>query len=166
MDGRVGLDSEPGRGSLFWFELPLPAGAGPPRQAKTAGPADRITYLNRAPRILVAEDNKTNQLIVRGMLQRLGCQVAVVENGAEAVAAAQRDAFDLIFTDISMPVMDGLEASRRMRGLGLTLPIVALTADITMEGDNLRSHGIDACITKPVSPPKLRQSLAAMLPSV
>lgn len=110
----------------------------------------------RALRVLAAEDNKTNQLVFKKMLKDVEQNLTLVSNGREAVEAFERDAFDLVFMDISMPEMDGMEASRRIRALeeqrgAAPLPIIAMTAH-AMDGDEdrIRDAGLSHYLTKPL----------------
>jgi CheY-like chemotaxis protein len=110
-------------------------------------------------RILVAEDNEFNRLLMRSLLSDRGAEVEEAADGREAVAAASERHFDLIFMDVHMPLMDGLEATKRIRDLppprGL-VPIVALTADVFSEADQLVDAGVlDGHLYKPVSPEAL-----------
>ena len=160
MGGGVGFTSESGAGSCFWFDVPLPLA---PRPADP-GPAKALPSLGAGTlRILVAEDNPTNQLVVRAMLQRMGCYVDVVGDGAEAVRAVTTHGYDLVLMDIHMPDMDGIEATSRLRELGQTLPIVALTADAEERERYLRV-GMNDCLIKPISLASLGALLAAMRP--
>lgn len=118
-------------------------------------------------KVLVAEDNRTNQLVMRKMLGKLGIEPEIVENGAKAVERAMRQSFDLILMDVSMPVMDGLEATRRIRAGhsdagSAPPPIVALTAHALEEhkSECLRAGMVDF-LTKPISRGKLEPVLAA-----
>ncbi|SHO46256.1 PAS domain S-box-containing protein [Desulfopila aestuarii DSM 18488] len=127
------------------------------------------TWAGRA-RVLVVEDNIINQQVVVGMLKRLGCvHIDAVSNGLEAVQNLRRFSYNIVFMDISMPVMDGLEATRRIRALqtedkGGALPIIALTAH-AMTGDRERclEAGMSDVITKPMQPETLAATLERWL---
>ncbi|MEW6020233.1 MAG: response regulator, partial [Pseudomonadota bacterium] len=107
-------------------------------------------------RILLAEDNEVNTLLARTLLTEIGCEVRCVENGALAVEAAASEAFDLILMDMQMPVMDGLEATRRIRAMGGDLgatPIVAMTANaMQSDQDACYAAGMDDFVSKPIKP--------------
>ncbi len=117
-----------------------------------------------ALRVLVVEDNPTNQKVVRRMLDRLGHEVTIAGNGVEALAAIDRGTFDLVLMDSQMPVMDGVQATRAIRGRSgpeRGLPIVSMTAH-AMKGDRERylAAGMDAYVSKPVSLQTLAETLA------
>ena len=126
--GRIGVDSKPGVGSCFWFELAFePALATEPAQ----NPAATMPLATRALHILLAEDNEINQKVAVALLKKSGHTVQIAQNGYEAVLAVQEQSFDVILMDMHMPEMDGLAATRAIRCLpapASTLPIVALTA--------------------------------------
>jgi signal transduction histidine kinase/ActR/RegA family two-component response regulator len=155
MGGQVGVDSRLDEGSTFWFELRVPR----PPEATPPTPAPRESAVPAA-RVLLAEDDEVNQMVVAGMLKKMGCQVDVVNDGDAARRAAARWQYDLIFMDCHMPVMDGLEATRRIReeapGDRPRTPIVALTAD-ALAGDRERclASGMDDHMTKPVTAAQL-----------
>ena len=152
MGGRVGVESRFGDGSTFWFELRLKTAAqAPPLIAPAAPDGGQLSA-----RVLLVEDDVVNQMVVEEMLKRLGCVIDIVADGDAARSAVAGGRYDLVFMDCHMPVMDGYEATRRIRqeeqARGLHTPIVALTAD-ALAGDRERciASGMDDYITKPVS---------------
>jgi len=154
MGGGIGFSSEPGKGSTFWVEISAPA-ASPPLAALAA---DEDAWL-AGVKVLVVEDNPINRLVATRMLVQLGAEVFTAENGAEGVAAMESASFDLVFMDIQMPVMDGCEASRRIRAMGLpksAVPIVATTANV-LPGQlaAYKACGINGVVAKPISPAAL-----------
>jgi PAS domain S-box-containing protein len=128
-------------------------------------------FAGRTARILLAEDNITNQQVALGILKRLGLRADAVANGAEAINALETMPYDVVLMDVQMPVMDGFEATRQIRNLesaiaGHRLPIIAMTAN-AMQGDRERclEVGMDDYITKPVSPQALAEALDRWLPN-
>lgn len=111
-------------------------------------------------RVLLVEDNAVNQKLAMHMLTRLGCEVETAENGEEGVRKARRGRYDLIYMDCQMPVLDGFAATRRLRALGETTPIVALTAN-AVAGDRERclEAGMDDYVSKPVKASELARTL-------
>ncbi|MEO0576073.1 MAG: ATP-binding protein [Pseudomonadota bacterium] len=160
--GDITLDSTLGVGTTFFVTLPLPACAAPPSVA----PPTAITRTRRAGqlRVLVAEDNVVNQRVALAMLKKLDCDVVLATDGQAAVQVFSDGAFDLIFMDCQMPVMDGLDATRAIRSCvenaGDTVPIIALTAN-AMPGD--RERCIDAGMSDYLSKPFKREHLADMI---
>ena len=155
MQGRLGVDSQPGQGSTFWFELDLRKAA-PPAGALATAPPPEAAAGSLAAHVLLVEDDPVNQLVLQSMLTQLGCEVDLASDGAAALGVSELTRFDLVLMDLHMPVMDGYEATRRIRGRererGGHLPIVALTAD-ALSGDRERclDAGMDDVVTKPVS---------------
>jgi len=155
MGGEVGVQSTPGAGSTFWFSALLGiVGPGP----CTAAPAVRdgaAREVLRGKRVLLVEDNDINQLVAREILQDAGLAVEVADNGEIALAMVRQHRYDLVFMDMQMPVMDGIEATRAIRALpGLQkLPIVAMTAN-AMEQDRRRctEAGMNDFLVKPFDP--------------
>jgi len=132
-----------------------------PDAALAATPHDAAPAMGRALRVLVAEDNLTNQLVLRALLEPLDLDLDLVTNGAEAVAAFQEGAFDLVLMDIQMPVMSGVEAAlaiRRIEAAGDRghIPIIALSANVmTHHLAEYRAAGMDAHVAKPIEIEKL-----------
>jgi len=159
MSGTIGMTSTIGIGSAFWFTAQLPATV-----AASAAPAASGT-ISAARRILVVDDNAINQVVAKGMLVRDGHDVVLVDNGAEALAAVRASSFDLVLMDMQMPVMDGMEATRRIRSLEgpvRNIPIVALTANaMAAEITRCREAGMNDHLAKPIDRELLRQSIAA-----
>lgn len=166
MGGGVGVTSEPGRGSCFWAELPLPEADGvapmAPPQAKAL--AERL----RGTRVLMVEDNTVNMLIAVAMLERWGIEVSQAVDGREAVEAVEQASaagrpFDAVLMDLQMPVMSGYEATRtlRQRAAGKAVPIIALTAAaLVSEREQALADGMDDFLTKPIDAERLVTTLS------
>jgi len=121
-------------------------------------------------RVLLVEDNRVNQAVAQGMLRKMGCEVTVATNGIEALERFEKELFDLVFMDCSMPVMDGYQATREMRrrqGTAMHTPIVAMTAN-AMEDDRERclAAGMDDYLAKPFTFAALRELLERTLSRV
>lgn len=180
MGGSIGVDSVPGVGTKFWFEIPYGSyvkGHHPEEIEKNNKNAEKV----RSLRILVAEDNKVNQKVVCKMLQRLGHVATVVPNGQEAVTevlnsetttnfnnndgsntgdGTNTTAFDVVLMDWQMPVMDGIDATKEIRRKGYSmkgLPIVGLTASI--QGLDWFKIGMNDCLKKPIRISDLKAAL-------
>ena len=137
-----------------------------PQAVKAADRLEPLAVDGRKPVLLLVEDNRTNQLLGKTVLEHLGCEVEVVADGASAMSAVYNRAYDLVLMDLSMPVMDGTEATRRLRALGVTTPIVALTATTTpADRERLQAGGFNGCLMKPVTAAALQAAIAGILAS-
>lgn len=177
MGGRIWAESVPGQGSIFSFELPfkaLTAARHGLESFSTTEDQDRTDLDERAlaslkgARILLVEDNALNQLVAVNLLQRVGCLVEIAQQGQEALDWLARAAFDCVLMDLQMPVMDGYEATARIRAHPdwATLPVLALTASVMPE-DRARAQqaGVNGLIAKPVRAMEFYAALLECLPA-
>jgi PAS domain S-box-containing protein len=166
MGGNIGVNSRPGEGSTFWFTAAFEKAA----SRRPPPPAEQLTEVAAAPsippgygeKILVAEDNLTNREVILAQLKKLGYNAHAVFNGAEAVEALQDGNYDLVLMDCAMPVMDGYEATHRIRASAhAQIPIVALTASaMAPDRERCLAEGMDDYLAKPVELPRLAKTLA------
>jgi PAS domain S-box-containing protein len=162
MGGTIQVASQPGNGSRFWFDVEVPCAAQErtPPLPKPPAPADISRA--RGARVLLVEDNPVNRQFALAVLKSVGAVVTVAVDGSEAVRMASESEHDVILMDCQMPVMDGYEATRRIRDAGIATPVIALTAN-AMEGDRDRcaAAGMDDYLAKPIRPDTLRAAVAA-----
>ena len=168
MGGSVHIDSEPGKGSRFWFDWPTTSQSPDGQQVNKLTPTEShtITY-HLTGKILLVDDNHTNLILGSMILESLGLDVITAENGKEAVSTVQEQQFDLILMDVHMPEMDGLEATHQIRHvLKQELPIIALTAlSYDREKNRCLESGMNSYLTKPIIKENLAKELAKWLPS-
>ncbi len=161
MKGSIGVESEVGQGSKFWFEVPFANAKGFQKEKEDKPESDEHPVgLN----VLVADDNKVNQKVASAMLKRLGHQVTVVENGEKAVQKLESTKFDLVLMDIQMPVLDGIEATKEIRSRGWDCPVVGLTA--SFQRSQLPFYlqvGMNDCIGKPILMKGLRNTISEII---
>lgn len=162
LDGKIGVQSTQGQGSVFWVQLPMSPGNPPPALL----PSDAIGGTSQELGVLVVEDNDINRELTSDMLVREGHKVTAVADGAAGVDAAAATRFDLILMDIAMPVMDGLEATRLIRcsqGASRAVPIIAVSANILpTERDRIIRAGITAFLAKPMTQQDLHDVLSRL----
>jgi PAS domain S-box-containing protein len=173
MGGTIGAQSEPGRGSTFWFELDLGApvtGDGAPvhpREVKAA----TVRLGSAAPLVLVAEDSPVNQIVAVRALERCGCRAQVAADGREALQALATQRYDAVLMDCQMPEMDGYEATAQLRsreqGGAHHTPVIAMTA-YAMKGDleKCLAAGMDDYISKPMRYQALVDTLRRWVPAL
>ena len=171
LGGHVGVDSTPGQGSRFWFRIRAELCTGPdiaPQTLLTTTEPPETTRLSG--RVLVAEDNRVNALVIKALLGKLGLDVTVVDDGQQALdAITQGNVPDMVLMDLQMPELDGLTATRQIRQWEMgraqpRIPIIALTADAFEEDrQNCLAAGMDAFLSKPIALAALVKALRPWL---
>ncbi|WP_270920618.1 ATP-binding protein [Parasedimentitalea psychrophila] len=163
LGGKIGVESTPGEGSVFWLRLPFLSVVEPPDTYKE----EKVKAAERSLSILVAEDVETNAFVARKLLERDGHKVTITADGLSTVARARVELFDVILMDISMPGMDGLQATQEIRKAPAPfcdVPILAFSANVLpQQTDHFRASGMDGFIGKPLQLPELRRALQAVL---
>lgn len=165
MHGTIGVESEVGHGSTFWFTATFDIAQEVPGQVPEAHATPRKNRSMRGARVLVAEDNEANRLVASILLGKLECESVIVTNGQEAVETLAGKEFDVVLMDCHMPVLDGFEATRMIRrsdGAGKHRIIIAMTANV-LQGERERclDAGMDDFLSKPVMLEELADKLAA-----
>ena len=158
MGGQIGVYSQPGQGSCFWFEVPLPVVQENAPEETTAQPSGSALNSHELDgvRVLLVEDNPVNQKVAIRMLQKLGCVVELAENGQQALEKLERASYDIVLMDMQMPVMDGLTATRLLRQreqqTGHHQVVIALTANAMQTDRELcLEAGMDDYLSKPLT---------------
>lgn len=179
LDGQVGLQSEPGQGSIFSLTVTLPVSGAPGEEMQSQHPEVRqreveplFSASETAPVVLVVDDHPINRDLLARQVRLLGLRVTTAENGQVALTKWREGGFALIVTDCHMPEMDGYELSRNVRQLEAEgrlprTPIIAWTANaLAEEADRCQAVGMDELLIKPASMAQIRAMLAKWLPSV
>jgi CheY-like chemotaxis protein len=164
MRGQFGVESVPGKGSTFWFEVPLEIST---EQSLRQSPDQELELKSElSGHVLLVEDNPINQMVAQKMLEKIGVESTLAADGQEALNMLEQGKFDAVLMDCQMPVMDGFEAARRIREQSLLsgLPVIAMTANV-MEGDREKclEAGMNDYIGKPVVQADLKKTLARWL---
>ncbi|MBY8230036.1 response regulator [Vibrio fluvialis] len=161
MGGTIKVNSKLGEGSLFTISIPLESRCTAAANENAGQLSDTKTYdaLDNSKHILVVEDTKTNQMVIQLLLNRMGYNVTIANNGQHALELIEKNrSFDLIFMDISMPIMDGIQATRILRSQRLATPIIALTAhSMNSDHQNCLAAGMNDIVLKPIRSKELQR---------
>jgi PAS domain S-box-containing protein len=165
MGGHLDVASVPGQGSRFFFTLTFPLAKGPTVANSGQHAAAALSGVESIPDLqgrclLLVDDNAINLEVAQRILEKTGTDVVLAQNGAEALERVEQSTFDLVLMDLQMPVMDGFEATARLRERGFTQPVIALSASV-MQDDRRRAHsaGIDDHVAKPIDRALLYRTL-------
>jgi CheY-like chemotaxis protein len=172
MRGEIDVRTRPGGGTVF--EVTIPTSRSSPPEAPTVSRRSHELMVDTQlrdwhPYVLVADDDAVNQKVVRAFLVRLGARVDCVNDGSEAVQAVSRGCYDVVLMDCQMPIVDGMEATRRIRALDVeahSVPIVALTANALDEvRERCACAGMNEFLSKPIQRNALREVLYRLMAS-
>lgn len=170
MGGQIYLESEPGKGSIFLFDVQLEKGVERGSALPAGHSQEGQSQFKCNARILVIEDNRINQRVAEGILQKFGVRVDLAEDGLKGIQKLHERPYDLVFMDIQMPVMDGYEATRKIREgnsdfYNDSLPIIAMTASVLdTERSKCSEAGMNDFVSKPIDPYLLIKVLERWLP--
>lgn len=168
MGGRIDFENRESGGTRFWFEIPLTAASTTDTPVEPTPPQEGDIHLPKG-RILLADDSPANQMVALAMLKDSGCTVDIANNGLEAVNAVRALPYDIVLMDVSMPEMDGLEATcaiRELAGGKGRIPVIAMTAHaIVGDREKFLAAGMNDYLSKPVSKQRLYELLGKWLPA-
>jgi len=166
--GRIRVESEPGKGTVFHLEIPYRISSEPLADAGTAAlPSFTGKFVSGNRRVLIAEDNEINQSLVAHLFSEWGLDYDITRNGREAIEKLKEKTYDLIFMDIQMPEMDGYTATREIRNvLGLETPIVAMTANaLAGEKEKCLGYGMNDYLSKPIREKEMYELICRFIAS-
>ncbi len=166
LGGEIGVESVEGAGSVFWFTFKCQIGTMETAEVSSTPTSDIALpdiQITRPLRILIAEDNRINQIIFDKIFTSLGHEVVMAENGADASELAEEEEFDVILMDIHMPILGGLDVTKWIRvtdGMNVSIPIIGCTADVFPEQiKRFKESGMNDVVTKPVNRRELLEKI-------